>query len=669
MSFPQDDRVRVFVKDYAIKVLSTAYVVFFLYYAYTGFIERARFALFFLLFSLTASSLRFILLSQSSFFKVIKGKSLSLTSLILSAISVSATLYLIINFNSLSWRVGANITVDYIVASALLIPILLMAWKRGGDSLIILILIAVAYMFFGQLLPGILAHGGFNIAEFLEIQVLSLADSGLLGAATQVVATWVAIFIVYAGIIQGFGAFDSILKGAFVISRGRLSLAPQLPVICSLFFGSISGAASANVGATGSFTIPLMKRYNLPAKLAGAIEAVASTGGQVMPPIMGSTAFLMASLIGVTYVKVMFHGFIPALLFYGIFAFGVFEATKGYLRLPISNLEKEGSVTAIEEYTFTKEDMLKLVPLSISVAVILVCLIYLRLQILQSALYGILSFLIAQMVYEALSLKKFNIFLDFGKKFVLGITIGSLTAADIGVMVAGMALMLKALTATSLAPKISYLMVDLSGDSLLTLLFLTWIVSFLFGMAVSTLIVYLLVAVLAVPAMEALEVPTIISHFLIFYFSALAMITPPTAPASLVAAGIAEESFMKTAFEAVRVGIPLFVLPFAFIPYPELILVNSQTLYSIFLLSIAFMGITHCLNSRNKKLKDVFIRAATLMLGLFIIFHPYFYPKAKILSGFMALGILVLLGKTIIMRSLGSGDINIKNREGYQISD
>jgi TRAP transporter 4TM/12TM fusion protein len=666
MGFPGEKQIRSLVNNYAIKLLSCAYVLFFLYYAYTGFLERARFSLFFLLFSLTASGLRFMLDSRSSFFKVIRGKSLVITSVVLIVFSISATLYLMINFNYLSWSVGANTTIDFIFAFLLLIPILLMSWKRGGSSLIILILIALFYMIFGRLLPGALAHGGFDLKELLVVQVLSLADSGLLGAATQVVATWVAIFIVYAGIIQGFGAFDSILKGTFVISRNRINLAPQLPVISSLFFGSISGAASANVGATGSFSIPLMKKYGLPPKLAGAIEAVASTGGQVMPPIMGSTAFLMASLLGVSYVKVMLHGFVPAFLFYVIFAFGVYEAAKTYLGLPTSNLAKQGTDISAEAYNFTKQDMLKLIPLSISVLVILVCLIYLRFQILQAALYGILSFLIAQIIFEAFTSRKLNIFLDFGKKFVSGVTIGSLTAADIGVMVAGMALILKALTATALAPKISYMMVDLSGDSLIVLLVLTWIVSFLFGMAVSTLIVYLLVAVLAVPAMEALGVPTMISHFLIFYFAAIAMITPPTAPASLVAAGIAGESFMKTAFEAVRVGIPLLLLPFTFVTYPELILVNSQTWYAFLVITVAFMGISHCLNSRKRHLKDFFVRALSLLLGLFICFHPFFWTKDKTLSLLMALAILLLVGRNLIAQSLRLGSTSTTRHEVRQ---
>jgi TRAP transporter 4TM/12TM fusion protein len=666
MGFPGEKQIRSLVNNYAIKLLSCAYVLFFLYYAYTGFLERARFSLFFLLFSLTASGLRFMLDSRSSFFKVIRGKSLVITSVVLIVFSISATLYLMINFNYLSWSVGANTTIDFIFAFLLLIPILLMSWKRGGSSLIILILIALFYMIFGRLLPGARAHGGFDLKELLVVQVLSLADSGLLGAATQVVATWVAIFIVYAGIIQGFGAFDSILKGTFVISRNRINLAPQLPVISSLFFGSISGAASANVGATGSFSIPLMKRYGLPPKLAGAIEAVASTGGQVMPPIMGSTAFLMASLLGVSYVEVMLHGFVPAFLFYVIFAFGVYEAAKSYLGLPTSNPTKQGTDISQEAYRFTKQDMLKLIPLSISVVVILVCLIYLRFQILQAALYGILSFLIAQMVYEASTLRRLNFLLDFGKKFLSGVTIGSLTAADIGVMVAGMALILKALTATALAPKISYMMVDLSGDSLIVLLVLTWIVSFLFGMAVSTLIVYLLVAVLAVPAMEALGVPKMISHFLIFYFAAIAMITPPTAPASLVAAGIAGESFMKTAFEAVRVGIPLLLLPFAFVTYPELILVNSQTWYGFLLITVAFMGISHCLNSRKKHWKDIFVRALSFLLGLFISFHPFFWTKDKTLSGLMALAILLLVGRSVIGQSLGLGSTSTTRHKRKQ---
>jgi len=646
------DSLRNIINNHIIPLFSTAFVFFLLYQAYVLFMGRARFTLYFILFALIISILQFIIDPNNSFFRIVKGKWLIIVGSLLIALSILPTLYLALNFRALSWRAGANTSLDYTFAFLLLIPILLMAWKRGGDFLIILVLFALFYMIFGPAFPGFLKHGGFSTKELLIVQVLSLSDSGLLCAATQVVATWVAIFIIYAGLIQGFGAFDSILKFSFLICQKKLALVPQVPIIASLLFGSISGAASANVGATGSFTIPLMKRYNLAPKLAGAIEAVASSGGQVMPPVMGATAFLMAMLLGVTYLDVMLHGFIPALLFYWVFAFGVYEATKGSIRPLAAEVEKKKILFREEDYRFTKLDILKLIPLGISVAVILTILIYLRMDVFQAALYGILAFLITQFFYELFFLRKASVFLDFGKKFVKGATIGASTAANVGAMVAGMALILKALTATALAPKISYMMVDVAGGSLFTLLILVWAISLLFGMAVSTLIVYLLIVVIVAPAMEALGIAPMLSHFVIFYFAAISMITPPTAPASLVAAGIAGESFMKTAFQAVLIGMPLIILPFTFFTYPELILLNSQTWSAVFLVAVGFMGISYCLNSPIGQWKDTLIKVASLIGGVFISFHGFFCPGGRNLAWFVAVAILAVLGRNIIIKKI-----------------
>jgi len=648
----KENSLRNVIYSYAIPFFSVIFVLFLLYQAYTLFIGRARFAVFFVLFALVVSALNFIADPVNSLFKIIKGKRLIIAGFLLIALSMVTTLYLAINFNALSWRAGANTTIDYTFALVLLIPVLLMAWKRGGDVLILLVLFALVYMTFGPAFPGFLKHGGFGIRELLTVQVLSLADSGLLCAATQVVATWVAIFIVYAGIIQGFGAFDAILKGSFVVCRKKLDLVPQVPIVASLLFGSISGAASANVGATGSFTIPLMKRYGLHPRLAGAIEAVASSGGQVMPPVMGATAFLMAMLLGVSYLDVMLCGFIPALLFYWVFAYGVYDATKGSIQSPISDLGKGKVSVEEEEYGFTRKDIVKLIPMCISVAVILIILMYFRMDVLQAALYGIIAFLTAQLLFELFSSRKIGVFLEFGRKFVRGATIGAGTAANVGAIVAGMALILKALTATALAPKISYMIVDIAGGSLVILLILIWAICLLFGMAVSTLIVYLLVVVLTAPAMEGLGIVPMVSHFIIFYFAAISMITPPTAPASLVASGIAGESFMKTAFQAMRVGMPLFILPFTFVTYPELILFNSRTLLAVFLVVVGFMGISHCLNSRKTHWQGILVRAISLAGGGFISFHAFFYPEGRIIAVFVAVCILLLLGRNVIIQKL-----------------
>jgi TRAP transporter 4TM/12TM fusion protein len=616
------------IKKIIIPTLSILFTLFFLYFAYTGFIERARFSLFFLLFCLLSSSLRKIIFFQDM------AKARRLLAIILmfcfSAISVTVLLYLIINFNILSWRAGINTNFEYFLALMLLLPIMYLSWGIGGVTLFALIAFSIFYMFFGNIFPGILRHGGFTLKEFLEVQILSLSDSGLLGAATQVVATWVSIFIIYAGIMQGFGVFETIFKGSLILTRNRSILIPQLAVLSSLFFGSVSGAASANVGATGSFTIPLMKKFGMPPYVAGAIEAVASTGGQVMPPIMGSTAFLMASFLGVSYGEVMIHGFIPALLFYGVFAYSVYLVSQTYIASQDigSDIEIEKQLMEVK---FTVHDFVNLIPLLLSIVTICISLVIIQLEILQAALYGILTFLLFQIVVEFFNRKKVSTFYEILKKFTKGAIIGSMTAADIGVMVAGMSLLLKALTATSLAPKISYLMVDVAGNSIFLLMILTWIVCFVFGMAVSTLIVYLLVSVLVVPAMKSIGVQPMISHYIIFYLSSMAMITPPTAPASLVASGIAKASFMRTAFSAIKLGMPLFILPFAFIVYPEVIIINRYSILAIPYITLSMIYISWANFSPRRNIFDLVIRGVILLGGFANIFFPYFYQRNLII--------------------------------------
>lgn len=652
MNMNKEGHLRQLIEGCLLPVFSTIFVILLLYQAQSLFLARAQFTILFIFFALIISILNFINNPDNSFFSIIKGKRLTVLGFLLIIISVLTTFYLAFNFNDLSWRAGDNTNTDFIFASLLLIPILLMTWKRGGGVLIILVLFALFYMFFGPVFPGSLKHGGFCLKELLTVQVLSLADSGLLCAATQIVATWVTIFIVYAGLAQGFGVFDCILKCSFLLCRKNLTLVPQVPILTSLFFGSISGAAAANVGATGSFTIPLMKRYNLPAKLAGGIEAVASTGGQIMPPVMGATAFLIAMMLGKSYVEVMLRGFIPAILFYGVFAFAVHIATKGSIRDPISGSKRDSGLLSEYEYTITKKDIFQLIPLFISAGVILLDLIHFRMEVFQAALHGIIAFLITQLLYEMFLSRKVNVFWDFGKKFIRGSINGASTAANVGVMVAGMALILKTLTATALAPKISYMMLDVAGNSLIGLLLLLWVVCLIFGLAVSTLIVYLLVIVLAAPALKTLGVSLIVSHFVVFYFSAVAMITPPTAPASLVASGIAGENFIKTSFAAMRIGMPLFILPFAFVTYPELIEVGSKTLFSMVLVAIGFIGISYALNDSETQWKNMLIRAFFLAGGGFISFHPFFYEKGMALAWFIAAAIVVFLGKNFIVKRL-----------------
>lgn len=639
------------VIDRLISIVSVGFVVFLLYYAYSLFFSKPRYSAFFILFVLVIFLLNFIGDSRNTLFRLLKGKWLIGTGFLLIAISLLVMIYIAVSYTALSWRVGANTSVDYIFAFLILIPVVLTSWKAGGNILLVLILVSLFYICCGWLFPGILAHTGFSFKELLEVEILGMADAGLFSTVTQVVGTWVTIFIVYAGILSGFGAFDYVLKASFSIARRSIYLLPQLPVVASLFFGSISGAASANVAATGSFTIPLMKQYGIPRAMAGGIESVASTGGQVMPPVMGATAFLMAMLLGKSYVYIMLHGFVPALLFYGTFAMAVFVATREKIQPLTWEMGKKTNLWG-EEYKFTKKDVLGLVPLVVSIAVLLITLIHFLMDPLQAAMYGIFALLITELFYEVFKSREAGALLDLAKNFVKGARSGAINAAQIGAITAGMALLIKALTVTALGPKISFAIIDVSAGFLPLLLVLIWVICIIFGMAVSTLVVYLLVIVLTAPVLDAAGVVPLVSHFMVFYFAALAMITPPVAPASIVGAGIAGEAFIKTAFQAVRLGAPLFILPFAFATYPELIYLSSQSWSAIPLVGVGLLSVSYALNSPNREWKDILVRVICFVSGGFILFYPIIYPISRISAGIISVGLLALLGRGLIVQKL-----------------
>jgi TRAP transporter 4TM/12TM fusion protein len=637
--------------DRLISLVSVIFVIFLLYYAYTLFVSKPRYSTLFILFILVIFLLNFIGDSKNTLFGVVKGKWLIGVGSLLIAISLFTMIYLALSYTDLSWRVGANTSTDYIVAFLILIPIVLTSWKAGGNILFLLILVSLFYIYCGWLFPGIFSHPGFSFKELLEIEILGMADGGLFSTVIQVVGTWVAIFIVYAGILSGFGAFDYILKGSFSIARRSIYLLPQVPIIASMFFGSISGAASANVAATGSFTIPLMKRYGIPRAIAGGIESVASTGGQVMPPVMGATAFLMAMILGKSYLEIMLHGFVPALLFYGTFAVAVFVATKEKIKPLTREIGKKADLWG-EEYGFTKKDILGLLPTIVSLVVLLIALIYFLMDPLTAALYGIVALMITELLYKLVTVRKVRVFLDFAKNFHRGARSGAISTAQIGAITAGMALIIKALTVTALGPKISFAIVDISAGFVPLLLVLIWAICIIFGMAVSTLVVYLLVIVLVAPVLDTAGVAPLVSHFMIFYFAALAMITPPVAPASIVAAGIAGETFMKTAFQAVRLGAPLFILPFAFATFPEIIYLTHKTWSAILLVGVGLLSVSYALNSPKSEWVDVFVRVIAFIVGGFILFHPMVYPISRISAGIISVGLLILLGRGLIVQKL-----------------
>ena len=551
-------------------------------FAWTLWTTQAHYSVIFLALSFIICSLT--VLQKKGETKGVRGIALKAGPFLLIFLSIIASFYFFLEYENLLFRAGAFEKIDLVFSVVILIPLMALIWKEGGSILTCLVLLFLGYSAYGNYLPGLLFHKGLSYDRILEMLVLNF--EGIYGFVIQVVGTWVAIFVLYAGLIQGFGAFEVIMKICIQFARKHRWALPQIPVTTSLIFGMFSGAAAANVAGTGSFTIPLLKKFGFPPYFAGAIESTASTGGQIMPPIMGATAFLMAALLGESYMHIMLIGFIPALIYFLSVAFSVHLLSKEYLVFPEGGDDLQG------QDSVTRHDLFKLLPMAFSLCVLLLAATYFLIPLMRAALYGIFCLLAGELIYILIN-SRTTLIRDLLNGILKGVKQGALPAASIGIVGAAMGIIVKTMTVTTLAPKLSFLMVDLAGGSFVLLIFLILLVSLLFGCMVATLAVYIMVVFLAASALQEFGIPLFVTHFMIFYFSGAAMITPPVAPAALVAAGIARTGFMRTGWEAMKLGISFLTLPLAFVNYPDLLIMGSSTIPAIALVTIAHLLISY----------------------------------------------------------------------------
>ena len=419
---------------------------------------------------------------------------------------------------------------------------------------------------------------------------------GIYGMLNQIGCSWIAIFVFYAGLIQGFRGLDLVLKGGQWLTQKSRYMLGQTAVLGSLVFGMFSGSAGANAAGTGSFTIPMMKRYGIPGETAGAIEAVASSAGQIMPPIMGAAAFLMCDFVGMYYMDLIAIAFIPALMAYFTIAFAVYIITRKYITgAPQLDVESPVATTDEQPLPFAplrEPNVYDAIPIVGSITFLMVLLAVFRLNVLVGGFFTICSFLAMRLIFDMVVARGKPLgIINFGKGILLGLRAGSLNMAAMAVTLATMGMVIKILVATGLAQKLSFLMVDLAGDNFVILMFLVAVTCILFGMTVSTVACYILVAVLAAPALVHFGVPLVSSHFAVFYLAIISGITPPVAGVCIITCLLSGARFLPTCWEAIKIGVPLFVLPFAFMIHPEIFVMEATTPLVIGLVLIGILGV------------------------------------------------------------------------------
>lgn len=439
---------------------------------------------------------------------------------------------------------------DWFMGVACTLLVLEITRRTAGLPLVIVSVVFLIYALFGQYLPGGLRHNGIYTADLLE--QLFLTTDGIYGVPLAAAAGMIYAFVMFGAFLEKANMSSLFMDLACLLTRRSQGGPAKVAIFASALFGTISGSAPANVYGTGTFTIPLMKRVGYSPAFAGAVEAVASTGGQMMPPIMGAAAFIMADLIGVGYLEIAKAALLPSLLYYlALLSMIHFEAVnKNIGRLPEDQIPTTGSVMSRMYY---------LLPL-----VILVVVMLMGRSIVSCALIGILSILVLS-VFRAetrFDLKRLSGALEQAAKNALMI---SSCCACAGIVVAVIAL-------TGVGYKFINFVTMLAGNSLLLLMICLMITSMILGMGVPTSPAYIIVAALGAPALVKAGVPVIAAHMFVFYYAILSAITPPVCVASFSGAAIAGANAMKTGWVSVKLGIVAFIIPFMFAYQPALML-------------------------------------------------------------------------------------------------
>jgi TRAP transporter 4TM/12TM fusion protein len=559
------------------------------------------------------------------------GKRLTATTLaILGAITAVSTVYLLMEYLDLiRTRVGYAYTHEYVLAIGMTIVIGYITYRKYGLAFFLVFTGAIIYGLTGQHVPGVFGHSGFSYERLLQILVTDIR--GFYGSLTQIIAAWVALFLLYAGLLRGYNAFDLIIRIAFYAATFVKSGVAQSAVIASMIIGSVNGSAAANAAMTGSFTIPMMKKSGMQKDSAAGIEAVASSGGQMLPPVMGAAAFVMASLLGMTYWDVMIRGVVPAIIFLISVGIAVHYTAVGQIQTGSLDVTKHVGVMKSKQQ-LVWEGLRFFIPLTLLVFI----LGYLRWTVVTAALYTVFAMILTGITFpviETIVWKNETVRKTLRTQFkntLSGFVYGAEILAPIAIIVATINAVVDISQATGVPASLTLALLDLSGGVMLIAILLAMLICIFLGLGMPTVAAYTIVAILVAPTLTQLfSIPELAVHYFVFYAAVLSGLTPPIAIAVVVASGVAGSNFWRTSAEALKIAAPLYVLPIAFIYNPELIVgdISIPTLASV-LLTIAGAGtIVHGLNYTGQMLQfgtvsDKFVRLIFVSLGIVAMTHP-----------------------------------------------
>lgn len=493
--------------------------------------------------------------------------------ILLACASVGVYLYILANFNRLStymFMVTKLTPLDYVVIVATFLLILEMTRRTTGWSIILVASVFVVYTLFARYMPAAIRGASVSLKNYLAY--MFCVSDGLFGSTVNISSTYVFLFIVFGEFLEASGVGKYFIDFATQCTAGLRGGAAKASILASGLFGSISGSAVANVYATGTFTIPLMKKAGFKNNVAGATEAVASSGGAIMPPVMGSTAFLMADFLGVSYGTICKAAIIPAILYYLSLWFMMdLEARKmGMHRVP-----KEA------RSTFDWMDFLKKIYMVTPIVVIIAALLMGK-SVFRAAFLAIAATIVVGLIHDPRTMYPKNILKILDRAGRASVTIAApLTCA---------AIVVGTINLTGVGLKLTSIIMRLAGNSLPMVLFLTMILTIILGMGLPTPAAYMLVAVFAPSALISLGIPALTAHMFCFYYAAFSTITPPVAMAAYAGGNLAGAPAAKTGWTSCRIGIAAYIIPWIFAYSSALLLEGSPVIISQSILT-ALIGI------------------------------------------------------------------------------
>lgn len=501
----------------------------------------------------------------------VKGGRFHPLDLLLTVLAVIPPLYILVNYQQLILRAGTVTPTDAVVGLLGIVMVLEAARRIVGLPIVIVVLCFLAYGFLGPYMPGPLAHRGLTINQM--VGHLFFTTEGVFGIPLGVSSTFIFLFILFGAYLEktGLGKFFIDIANALA---GWASGGPaKVAVISSALQGTISGSSVANVVGSGSFTIPMMKKLGYHKNFAGAVEAAASTGGQLMPPIMGAAAFLMAEFVGIPYMEVVKAAIVPAILYFlGVFLGVHFEAKKNHLEgTPRSQLEPWGKIM--------KEEGHLAIPL-----IAIIALLASGYTPMKAALAGIFISIATAMLRASTRMSFYDI--------VDGLVKGARGALGVIIACASAGMIIGIVTKTGVGLKLASALVTVAAGNFMLLLLCTMLTSLILGMGVPTTANYVITSTIAAPALIQLGVPILAAHMFVFYFGIIADITPPVALAAYAGSAISGGDPLKTGVNASKLGIAAFIIPYVFVLSPQLLGIGATFGSVLFTTCTAIIGMT-----------------------------------------------------------------------------